>query len=210
MCHCCHHCLILECAPHHNRCFHRILKKAEDQSFFPAILYHGKCSTSKNWVRGLLFLINTLSTIMLAASNYCMQCSSSPSREDVDNAHIQQRCLHIGVHSIKNLRVVGWRRCILWILLLVTSLPIHLMSLPLVYLNSSCLTGNCRYNSAVFSALGVNQYEVLLAPGDFGFKNPPYHDPTFANCFEMNAAMNMSSFYIQVTNFDVLEKTILH
>lgn len=55
----------------------------------------------------VFFLINALSTVILAASNYCMQCLGFPSSEGVDNAHIQQQCLHIGVHSIKNLCVGG-------------------------------------------------------------------------------------------------------
>lgn len=97
------------------------------QGFTSAILYYGDCDVSKNWVRGLHLLINILSTILLAASNYCMQCLSSPSRQNVENAHTQRKWLHIGVPSIKNLHFVGWRRCILWVMLLISSLPIHLM-----------------------------------------------------------------------------------
>lgn len=87
--------------------------KAGAQEFTPATLYRGKCSTSKNWVRGLHLLINALSTIMLAASNYCMQCLCAQSRKTVDNAHSQRRWLDIGVPSIENLCFFGWRRCIL-------------------------------------------------------------------------------------------------
>ncbi|OJJ86721.1 uncharacterized protein ASPGLDRAFT_80648 [Aspergillus glaucus CBS 516.65] len=163
--------------------------KAGDQEFTSATLYRGKCSTSKNWVRGLLFLINVLSTIMLAASNYCMQCLSAPSRKIVDNAHTQQKWLDIGVPSMKNLCFVGWRRYILWILLLISSLPIHLIC-----------------NSAVFSALGTNEYNVLLELADFDIKNPPDHDSAFASCFEKNVAMNMSDFYTQVAHFEELDK----
>lgn len=56
----------------------------------------------------------------------------------------------------------------------------------------------------MFSALGTNEYTVLLAPADFNFKNPPDHDAVFANCFEQNVAMNMSDFYSQ--DFDELDK----
>lgn len=44
--------------------------KAGDQEFTSATLYRGECSTPKNWVRSLYFLMNVLNTIMLAASNY--------------------------------------------------------------------------------------------------------------------------------------------
>ena len=181
--------------------------KAGDQEFTSATLYRGKYSTSKNWVRGLLFLINVLSTIMLAASNYCMQCLSAPSRKIVDNAHTQQKWLDIGVPSMKNLCFVGWRRCILWILLLISSLPIHLMFVSMFpFPRRPCLTVAYRCNSAVFSALGTNEYNILLALADFDIKNPPDHDPAFASCFEKNVAMNMSNFYTQVAHFEELDK----
>ena len=101
--------------------------RTEDQGFVSATLYEGKCSTPKNWARGLHLLINILSTIMLAASNYCMQCLSSPSRQNIDDLHPQQEWLDIGIPSLKNLFFIGWKRRVLWMVLLVSSLPIHLM-----------------------------------------------------------------------------------
>lgn len=105
----------------------RSYSKYEGQGFTSALLYHGNCDTSKNWVRGLHLLINILSTILLAASNYSMQCLSSPSRQNVESAHTQRKWLHIGVPNTKNLHFVGLKRCILWVMLLTSSLPIHLM-----------------------------------------------------------------------------------
>lgn len=101
--------------------------RTKDQGFVSATLYEGKCSTPKNWARGLHLLINILSTIMLAASNYCMQCLSSPSRQNIDDLHPKQEWLDIGIPSLKNLFFIGWRRRVLWMLLLVSSLPIYLM-----------------------------------------------------------------------------------
>lgn len=101
--------------------------RTEDQGFVSATLYEGKCSTQKNWARGLHLMINILSTIMLAASNYCMQCLSSPSRQNIDDLHPQQEWLDIGIPSLKNLFFIGLRRRVLWMVLLVSSLPIHLM-----------------------------------------------------------------------------------
>lgn len=82
---------------------------------------------TKGWSRGLHLLINGISTLMLATSNYCMQCLSSPSRAVVDRAHGQRKWLHNGAPNLKNFFFLEWRRRVLWILLLVTSLPIHLM-----------------------------------------------------------------------------------
>lgn len=65
--------------------------KTENLNLNSTLLYRDKCSTSKNWRRGLHAVINVLSTIVLAASNYCMQCLCSPSRENVDNAHARHK-----------------------------------------------------------------------------------------------------------------------
>jgi hypothetical protein len=98
------------------------------QNFSFASMYKGKCSTAKNWSTGMHLVINILSTLMLGASNYCMQCLASPSRAQVDEAHAKRVWVRIGVPNIWNLltrqrrkrQVLGW-------VLLVTSAPIHLM-----------------------------------------------------------------------------------
>lgn len=101
--------------------------KYKHQDSSALILYQGKCVLTRRWAGGLHFVINVLSTIVLAASNYCMQCLSSPSRQDVDRAHAQRMYLDIGTPSITNFYFVGRRRFLLWVMLLMSSLPIHLM-----------------------------------------------------------------------------------
>lgn len=101
--------------------------KYKGQGYNYSTLYQGSCSTSKNLARGLHGLINVLSTLMLAASNYCMQCLSAPSRRSINEAHAQWKWLDIGVPSLKNLRSIGLKNQILWALLCITSAPIHLM-----------------------------------------------------------------------------------
>lgn len=90
-------------------------------------LYEGSCSLSKRWATGLHVMINILSTLLLGASNYCMQCLSAPSRADVDSAHAKRTWLDIGTSSLRNLQFVNRRRKTLWFILLVTSTPIHLL-----------------------------------------------------------------------------------
>lgn len=98
------------------------------QTFSFASLYMGKCSTSKNWTTGLHLLINILSTVLLGASNYCMQCLAAPSREQIDKAHSQKTWIRIGVPNIIDLvRYQTGKRRLLGSILLITSLPIHLM-----------------------------------------------------------------------------------
>lgn len=99
----------------------------EQQQSSASVLYQGECSRTKGWASGIHLVINVLSTLVLGASNYCMQCLGSPSREDVDRAHAQRTWLDIGTPSIGNFNFVGRRRFVLWFVLLMTSLPIHLM-----------------------------------------------------------------------------------
>ena len=108
-------------------------------------LQDGDCSKSKQLSLWLHLAINILSTLLLGASNYCMQCLSSPSRPEIDRAHSQNIWLDIGVPSVRNLRRVSWNKIILWWLFAISTIPLHLL-----------------YNSAVFSTIGANEYEVFI------------------------------------------------
>ncbi|PGG95342.1 hypothetical protein AJ79_10113 [Helicocarpus griseus UAMH5409] len=69
------------------------------QGFGSAILYEGSCSLSKNWTSGLHIVINVFSTLVLGASNYCMQSFNAPSRKEVNDAHSRGKWLDIGTPS---------------------------------------------------------------------------------------------------------------
>ncbi|OJJ82358.1 uncharacterized protein ASPGLDRAFT_531052 [Aspergillus glaucus CBS 516.65] len=55
---------------------------------------------------GAHLVINILSTLMLAGSNFTMQCLCAPTRKDLDRAHQSNRWLDIGAPSIRNLRSI--------------------------------------------------------------------------------------------------------
>ncbi|CAN9150424.1 unnamed protein product [Alternaria alternata] len=69
-----------------------------------AVLYEGSCETTKNLNIGVHLIINIFSSAILSGSNYTMQCLSSPTRSEVDDAHARGTWLDIGVPSIRNLR----------------------------------------------------------------------------------------------------------
>jgi hypothetical protein len=102
-------------------------KKASDSHFTYAELYQGDCSITSNWTTGMHLVINVLSSILLAASNYVMQCLSAPSRADIDKAHSKGNWLDIGTLSVRNFWVTDVKSKILWGLLCVSSLPIHML-----------------------------------------------------------------------------------
>lgn len=101
-------------------------------------IYEGDCERVKTLDQWLHLLINFLGTGMLSASNYCMQLQAAPTRADIDRAHQAQsheqnhahqegRWLDIGVPSLRNLQYISnWRR-VAWVLLAISSIPVHLM-----------------------------------------------------------------------------------
>ena len=112
-------------------------------------IQHGSCKKTKDLSLWLHLAINLLSTLLLGASNYSMQCLASPTREEIDKAHSQRIWLDIGVPSVRNLRRIATRRILLWSVLAVSGIPLHLL-----------------YNSAVFSTLSSQEYSVYVAAPD--------------------------------------------
>ena len=98
----------------------------------------------------LHMVINILSTSLLGASNYSMQCLSAPTRRDIDKAHSKRTWLDIGIPSYRNLAGISRLRLGLWCLLALSSIPLHLF-----------------YNSAVFSTLFTQEYGVYVVTNNF-------------------------------------------
>lgn len=92
-----------------------------------ALLYEGSCSTTTRLNTGIHFIINAFGSIMLAGTNYAMQCLSSPTRQEIDLAHAQNRWLDIGVPSVRNLKHISRQRKWLWFVLGLSSIPLHLL-----------------------------------------------------------------------------------
>lgn len=68
---------------------------------------------------------NILSAALLAGSNYCMQCLSSPTRAEADAAHARGSYLNIGVLSWRNVLASRKRRICLLLLLTLSSIGMH-------------------------------------------------------------------------------------
>ncbi|KAL4924160.1 uncharacterized protein BDV17DRAFT_275337 [Aspergillus undulatus] len=109
------------------------------------VLYEGDCDRVSRLSTGLHLVINIFSTLLLSASNYGMQCLCAPTRKDVDRVHQQGGWLNIGVPSIRNLSHVSRRRLLMWICLLLSSVPLHLL-----------------YNSTIFSTISAYGYDVFV------------------------------------------------
>lgn len=91
------------------------------------VMYEGNCEKVQRWDMAIHFIINVLSTCILAASNYCMQTLAAPTRQQVDRYHVQGKWLDIGTGSLKNLLAIDRFQLSLWIILAVTATPFHLL-----------------------------------------------------------------------------------
>ena len=91
------------------------------------IIREGSCTSVRGLGIWIHLAINILSTILLGASSYTMQCLASPSRCEIDKAHSKGRSLKIGILSVSNLPHISRRRFGLWLLLASSSIPLHIL-----------------------------------------------------------------------------------
>lgn len=91
------------------------------------LIYSGSCDRVNRWDTALHLMINLLGTVLLAASSFTMQCLSSPTRREVDAAHAKRVSLKIGVPSFTNLFYVRRWKAVVWLLLCLSTLPLHLL-----------------------------------------------------------------------------------
>ena len=145
-----------------------------DLSFYggQGILYKGKCDSVTSMINWIQLLITIVSGLLLGISNYCMQIISARTRDIIDTAHAQGRWLDIGVQSIRNLCFMPKSNKFLWIALAVNFLAIHPSSLQLS--SRFLLLTLIRYNSAIFSSLSTNDYNVISVTPDF-LDGAPWH-----------------------------------
>jgi hypothetical protein len=86
------------------------------------------CEKVKSMNTAIHVMINVLSTVLLAGSNYCMQSLSAPTRAQIDEAHRKAQWVDVGVPSVRNLYcAVSRGNLVLWVLLSLSSLPLHLL-----------------------------------------------------------------------------------
>lgn len=91
------------------------------------LLMETTCSSVEHANTAIHVALNIVTSLMLAASNFAMQSICSPTREEVDAAHAKKRSLGIGGLSMRNFRLIRKSRSALWVLLWITSIPLHLL-----------------------------------------------------------------------------------
>jgi len=127
-----------------------VIYAAYDVVDHTATIWTGNCTTAARTVTGLHLFINILGTVLLASSNFSMQCLGSPTREEVDRAHGRRKWLSIGKSNIRNLFFVSRDKTLLWLLLGLNSFPLHII-----------------WNTTVFVIPATNEYVAVSATESF-------------------------------------------
>ncbi|KAI1390105.1 uncharacterized protein F4822DRAFT_443108 [Hypoxylon trugodes] len=114
-------------------CF--IVSMSRPDSYFDkaTIIFEGDCTRSKTINLVLHLVLNILSTAILASSNFFMQVLSSPSRQEIDKAHLWLRSVDIGTPSLSNWRRVSPFKFAGCLVLFISSVPIHLFFNSTIY-----------------------------------------------------------------------------
>ncbi|UPL01891.1 hypothetical protein LCI18_012825 [Fusarium solani-melongenae] len=139
-------------------------------------LYTGSCKTAKQFSIWIHLAINILATLLLGAGNYTQQVLTGPTRPELDRAHARQTWLDVGVSSIRNLGKISFKRVAAWVVLTISSLPIHLLYNSVVYfetsanrywvyptMHSNLVNSSYAYGNKEFDAIktSLNEFEKL-------------------------------------------------
>lgn len=127
------------------------------------LFYDGTCDggTAAQLNVALHLLLNIISTAVFASSNFFMQVLNSPSRKEVDKIHARGSWLGIGVPSVRNAFRVGKFKTSCWLLLLVSSIPLHLLFNSMIFQTEQ---RDSDYQLTIASEGFVNG-ERFFAPG---------------------------------------------
>ncbi|KAK8044795.1 hypothetical protein PG993_004819 [Apiospora rasikravindrae] len=115
------------------------------------LIHRGRCRDTGKLNIILHLALNIISTGILSSSNFFMQIVTSPSRPEIDEAHTYLRSLDIGLQSLRNLSFLSHFKQCCWVLLLLSTIPIHLL-----------------FNSAIFEArVRSGSWNLTIATEEF-------------------------------------------
>lgn len=150
-------------------------------------LMTGTCHFVQRTNSGIHAVLNVFTSLMLSASNFAMESLCCPTREEIDTAHAHKKWFGIGGLRLRNFRFVGKARLILWILLVITSAPLHLLYDPG---HSNCIgpgTDIFSFNAVFFTSSRTYQYSVAVVTPDF------FNTTTWSPMVENSAPSNFDA-----------------
>lgn len=107
-------------------------------------LFSGQCSHAVNINRVLQAILAFLAIAISVSFDFFMRIASSPTADDLQEAHTQGLSLDIAVHSFRNVRRISpWRTCG-WITLILLAVPVQLFSHSIAFISFG-MTGYSRF-----------------------------------------------------------------
>ncbi|KAM0278932.1 hypothetical protein ACHAQH_004899 [Verticillium albo-atrum] len=113
-------------------------------------IFQGSCDAAQHLSFGLHVAINFLTVALLFGANYTFQVLSSPTRVEVELAHVGQKWLDIGIPSLKNFTLISKRRAVLAGILLVAAISTQVI-----------------YNAVIFTTKFVPAHNILMVTESF-------------------------------------------
>ncbi|EMD91307.1 hypothetical protein COCC4DRAFT_128640 [Bipolaris maydis ATCC 48331] len=161
------------------------------------ILYEATCDYTKKVNIGVHLLINILSTAILGASNYCMQCLSAPTRSEVEDAHRKGNWLDVGIPSMGNIMSssFGARKKVCWWILGLSSFPLHLCYNSVVFMSTSAQTyGVIEFGPETKAAIENGTFNGTMNTTSAGgyISNPYINGQLYAEAFKAGRLENLT------------------
>lgn len=100
-------------------------------------LFSGQCTHAININRALQAVLALLAIGINVSFDFFMRLASSPTVDDLREAHSQGRSLDIAVHSLQNVRHISPWRTYGWITLVSLAVPIQLFSHSIAFISFS-------------------------------------------------------------------------
>lgn len=107
-------------------------------------LFSGQCSDAVNINRALQAVLALLAIGISVSFDFFMRLASSPTMNDLREAHSQGESWDIAVHSLRNVRHISRWRTFGWITLILVAIPIQLLSHSIAFMAFST-TGYSRF-----------------------------------------------------------------
>lgn len=97
-------------------------------------LFSGECSHAVNINRVLQAVLALLAIGVSVSFDFFMRLASSPTTDDLQQAHCQGRSLDIAIHSLRNVRRISHWRTFGWITLISLAVPVQLFSHSITFI----------------------------------------------------------------------------
>lgn len=122
-------------------CF--IISSTRGEAVGTTELFSGQCSHAVNINRVLQAVLALLAIGISICFDFFMRLASSPTVDDLREAHSQGRSFDIGAHSLRNVRYISRWRTFGWITLILLAVPVQLFSHSIAFMSFST-TGYSR------------------------------------------------------------------